>query len=305
MAESLVDKIAKLKQERNAVILVHNYQRAEVQDIADYVGDSLGLSIEASKTKADVIVFCGVNFMAETAAIISPDKIVLMPEIKAGCPMADMITVEKLRKLKAEHPDLPVVCYVNSSAEVKAESDICCTSANAVNVVRSLPDKEIIFIPDQYLGMYVQSQVPEKKFYVFPGYCPTHAKILPQHIKKAKAKHPGAPVIVHPECRPEVIALADAALSTEGMLKYAKNSSAKEFLIGTETGIIHRLQKENPAKKFYPVTELAICPNMKLTTLEKVLWSLEDMKTVVTVPPEISSKAKQAIERMLAVGRQD
>jgi quinolinate synthase len=305
VAESLANKINELKQKRNAIILAHNYQRPEVQDIADYVGDSLGLSIAASKTKAEVIVFCGVNFMAETAAILCPDKNVLMPEAHAGCPMADMIDVEKLNRLKAEHPGLPVVCYVNSSAEVKAESDICCTSANAVKVVKSLPDKEIIFVPDKFLGMFAQKQAPEKRLILFEGYCPTHAKILSQHIETARAEHPRAAVLVHPECRPEVIALADAALSTEGMLKYIRNSETSGFLIGTETGIIYRMQKENPGKKFYPVTELAICPNMKLTTLEKIIWSLEDTQTLVQVPEKIRLKAKMAIDRMLAIGRQD
>ena len=303
--EEIIRRIEDLKKAKNAVILAHNYQRAEVQDIADFVGDSLGLSIAASKTKAKVIVFCGVHFMAETAAIISPDKTVLMPDVNAGCPMADMITVDKLKNLKLQNPNVPVVCYVNSSAAIKAESDVCCTSANAINVVKSLPDREVLFIPDKFLGLFVQSKLPEKKVILFDGYCPTHAKILPEHIAKAKAAHPGASVIVHPECRPETIAAADAALSTEGMAKYVQESKAKEFLIGTETGIIHRLQKENPGKKFYPVTELAVCPNMKLTTLEKILWSLEDMKTKVEVPAEIAGKARRAIERMLAIGRQD
>jgi quinolinate synthase len=248
VAELLVE-IAKLKKERDAVILVHNYQRPEVQDIADFIGDSLGLSIAASKTGAKVIVFCGVHFMAETAAIISQDKTVLMPDVNAGCPMADMITTEKLKNLKTENPGVPVVCYVNSSAAIKAGSDICCTSANAVNVVKSLPDKEVIFVPDKYLGMFVQSKLPDRKLVLFDGYCPTHVKILPEHVAKAKAAHPGAPVIVHPECRPETIAAADAALSTEGMLKYVGQSAAKEFLVGTETGIIYRMEKENPTKK--------------------------------------------------------
>ncbi len=301
----IADKIIKLKKERSAVILVHNYQRAEVQEIADFLGDSLGLSIAASKTDAKVIVFCGVQFMAETAAIISPDKTVLMPDSNAGCPMADMITPEKLRKLKAKHPGVPVVCYVNSSAEVKAGSDICCTSANSVNVVRSLPDKKIIFIPDKFLGLYTQSKVPEKKLILFDGYCPTHANILPEHIKKAKQEHPQAQVLVHPECRPEVIALADAVVSTAGMVKFARESDALEFIVATEIGIISRLKKENPEKAFYPASQQAICPNMKLATLEKVLWSLEDLKTVITVPKSIADKARTAIEKMLAVGRQD
>lgn len=305
MAESLVDKIQKLKKERNAVILVHNYQRPEVQDIADYVGDSLGLSIAASKTSAKVIVFCGVYFMAETAAILCPDKTVVMPDVNAGCPMADMLNVEKLKALKSEHPGVPVVCYVNSSAEVKAGSDVCCTSANAVKVCASLKEKEIIFVPDKYLGMYVQSKLPGKKLIIYAGYCPTHARILPEHVQKAKAEHPGAAVVVHPECRPEVIALADAAFSTEGMLKFVKESKASEFLIGTETGIIYRMQKENPGKRFFPVTELSICPNMKLSTLEKILWSLEDLKTEIKVPEDVRIKAKRAIDKMLEIGRQD
>ena len=305
MAGSLVDKIIDLKKQRNAVILVHNYQRPEVQEIADYLGDSLGLSIEASKTDAKVIVFCGVNFMAETAAIICPDKTVLMPEINAGCPMADMISVEKLKKLKLQNPNLPVVCYVNSSAEIKAESDICCTSANAVKIVKSLPERELIFIPDKYLGLYVQSQLPEKKLILYEGFCPTHMKILPELIQKAEVEHPGAQVLVHPECRPEAIALADAVVSTGGMVKFVKDSPALEFIIGTEIGIIYRLEKENPGKKFYPVTTAAICPNMKMTTLEKVLWSLEDLKTEIIVPKQIADKARISIEKMLAVGRQD
>ena len=306
MAESLADKINKLKRERNAIILAHNYQIGEVQDIADYVGDSLGLSIQASKTKADVIVFCGVHFMAETAAIISPNKKVIMPDVNAGCPMADMITVEGLRKLKAEHPDAKVVCYVNSSAAIKAESEICCTSANAVRVVQSLKDaKEIIFIPDQYLGHYVSTIVKDKKFIFWQGFCPTHMRILPKHIEDARKKHPNAKVMVHPECRPETIALADEVLSTGGMLKYAKESDAKEIIVGTEIGIIHRLQKENPKKKFYPAFDKATCPNMKLTNLEKVLWSLEDLKTEVKVPQAIAAKARSAIDKMLEIGRQD
>lgn len=306
MAESLVDKINKLKKERNAVILVHNYQIPEVQDIADHLGDSLGLSIQASKTKADVIVFCGVHFMAETAAIISPNKKVIMPEINAGCPMADMITVEGLRKLKTEHPGAKVVCYVNSSAEIKAESDICCTSANAVNVVESMKEaKEIIFIPDKYLGHYVSTKVKDKKLVFWNGFCPTHVMILPQHLEAAKKKYPAAKVMVHPECRPETIALADEVLSTGGMIKYARESDAEEIIVGTEIGIIYRLQKENPKKKFYPAFDKAVCPNMKLTNLEKVLWSLEDLKTEVKVPKDIADKARSAIERMLKIGRQD
>ncbi len=306
MNVEIIKKIEELKKKRNAVILVHNYQIAEVQDIADYLGDSLGLSIQASKTKADVIVFCGVHFMAETAAIISPNKKVIMPEINAGCPMADMITVEKLKKLKAKHPKAKVVCYVNSGADIKAESDICCTSANAVKVCKSLKEaEEIIFVPDKYLGHYTSTQVPDKKFILWEGFCPTHVMILPQHIEKAKKEHPRAKVMVHPECRPETIAQADEVLSTGGMVKYAKESEAKEIIVGTEVGMIYRLQKENPGKKFYAASDRAICPNMKMTTLEKVLWSLEDLKTEVKVPQDIAKKAKTAIEKMLEIGRQD
>lgn len=306
VAESLTEKIQEFKKKRNAVILVHNYQIGEVQDIADYLGDSLGLSIQASKTNADVIVFCGVQFMAETAAIISPNKKVIVPDEHAGCPMADMITVEGLKKMKAEHPQVKVVCYVNSGADIKAESDICCTSANAVKVVESLKDtKEIIFVPDKFLGNYVSTKIKDKKFILWPGFCPSHVKILPQHIVEAKGKHTGAKVMVHPECRPETIALADEVLSTSGMINFAKRSEAKEFIVGTETGIIYRLKKENPEKEFYPASDQAICPNMKLTTLEKVLWSLEDLKTEVTVPKEIADRARVAIEKMLDIGRQD
>ncbi|MFH1825680.1 MAG: quinolinate synthase NadA [bacterium] len=305
MAESLVEKINKLKKKHNAVILVHNYQIGEVQDIADYTGDSLGLSIQAAKTKAEVIVFCGVNFMAETAKIISPDKKVIMPDPTAGCPMAEMITAKALKELKAQNPKAKVVCYVNSGADIKAESDICCTSANAVQIVQSIKEPGIIFVPDKFLGHYVSTKVPEKKIILWPGYCPTHAKILPEHVQRVKDKYPEALVMVHPECRPETIALADQVLSTGGMLKFAKESKHKEFIIGTEIGIIHTLRKDNPDKMFHPVSEIAICPNMKLTTLEKVLWSLEELKTEVTVPAEIANKAKLAIERMLGIGRGD
>jgi len=302
VAESLTEKIAELKKERNAVILVHNYQIGEVQDVADYTGDSLGLSIEASKTAADVIVFCGVHFMAETAAIISPNKKVIVPDVNAGCPMADMITVEGLKKVKAAHPEAAVVCYVNSGADIKAESDICCTSANVEKIVRSLYDtQEIIFVPDKFLGNYVSTKVRDKKFVLWQGFCPTHVKILPQHIVLAKQKHPEAKVMVHPECRPETIALADEVLSTGGMLKYAKKSHAHCFIVATEIGILYTLKKQNPDKSFYPAFSEAICPNMKLTTLEKVLWSLEDLETPVTVDREIADRARVAISKMLSV----
>ena len=302
----LANKIHKLRKERNAVILAHNYQLPEVQDIADYVGDSLGLSIEASKSGAEVIVFCGVHFMAETAAIINPNKTVLMPDVDAGCPMADMITAEELKEEKVKFPHAKVVCYVNTSAAVKAESDICCTSANAVQVVKSLKDaEEILFIPDMYLGNYVSKQVPDKKFIFWNGYCPTHVAILAEDIQKAKGEYPAAQVLVHPECRPDVIDLADKVLSTEGMIKWVRTSSAKQFIIGTEVGIIHRLKGENPAKEFIPASERATCPNMKKTTLEKIFWSLEEGKTRITVPEDIRIKAKIAIDGMLSIMRDD
>ena len=298
--DGIISEITKLKKQKNATILVHNYQRPEVQDIADFTGDSLELSQQAAKTSAAVIVFCGVHFMAETAYIINPRKTVLMPEIEAGCPMADMITAEALVKRKKELTGVTVVCYVNSSAAVKAESDICCTSANAVKVVQSLGGKEILFVPDQYLGEWV-AQKTGNKMHLWPGFCPTHMKILPEDILKLKKEYPAAVALVHPECRAEAKTAADEVLSTGGMIRYVRESTARIFIIGTETGIIHRLQKENPGKHFIPVTDKAICPNMKRITLEKVLWSLQDMKYPVIVPENIRSKALSAVERMLAI----
>jgi len=294
-----VDKLIQLKKERNAVILAHNYQLGEVQDMADFVGDSLDLSRKAAKTEEEVIVFCGVQFMAETASILSPDKIVLLPEINAGCPMANMVTVEKLKEKKQKYGHPYVVCYVNSTAEVKAESDICCTSANAVKIVRGLDQtRKVLFIPDQYLGHYVSSQVG-KEIILWPGYCPTHLRILPQDILRLRKEHPQARVIVHPECRPEVISLADEVLSTGGMCRYAKTTENNEIIVGTELGIIHRLRKENPEKKFFSVSEQAICPNMKLITLEKVIWSLKEMQYQIKVPARIANRARKAVDRML------
>ena len=297
---TLADKIRDLKKLRNAVIVAHNYQRDEVQDIADYVGDSLGLSQEAAKSHADVIVFCGVHFMAETASILSSSKTILMPDLGAGCPMANMITAESLRTLKKKHPEATVVCYVNTTAEVKAESDICCTSSNAVKVVESVEGSEVIFVPDKYLAHYVSTKT-NKKIIPWNGYCPTHFRILPEHILTQKGLHPEAEVMVHPECTPPVIALADKVLSTGGMCKYAKESKASEIIVGTEIGILHRLRKENPNKKFYPASESAICPNMKLTTVEKVFWSLENMEYVVKVPDDIRISARNAVDKMLTI----
>lgn len=298
---NIIDEINRLRVERNAVILAHNYQRGEVQDIADYVGDSLELSIKAAQlTAPDVIVFCSVDFMAETAKLLSPGKTVLLPAADAGCPMADMVTPEGLRALKAEHPGVPVCTYVNSSAAVKAESDITCTSANAIKVVESLGAPEVIFAPDRCLGAWVQ-RFTTTQLILWPGFCPTHNRILPEHIIAARAAHPGAEVIVHPECTPAVIDLADHVVSTGGMVRIARESAATTFIVGTEEGMLHRLRKENPDKTFIHIGPMATCPNMKKTTLEKVLWSLQDMQTVITVPDEIAGAARRAIERMLAV----
>ncbi len=297
----LIEKILDLKKRRGAVILAHNYQLGEVQDIADFVGDSLELSQRAAETGADVIVFCGVHFMAETASILCPDKVVLLPDINSGCPMADMITTERLRAKKREHPQAVVVCYINSSAEVKAESDICCTSANAVGVIKSLDAQEILFVPDQYLGHYISARTG-KKMILWPGFCPTHVRIKPERMKELRQEYPQAKMVVHPECRPEVIALADEVLSTGGMCRYAQRDEVREMIVGTEVGIIHRLRKENPGKRFIPVSEQAICPNMKLITLEKVLWSLQEMNPVVKVTEGIRLRAKAAVDKMLKIG---
>jgi len=296
--QELAEQIQHLKQERHAVLLVHNYQRGEVQDIADFVGDSLELSQKAAGTDADVIVFCGVHFMAETAAILCPDRTVLLPDINAGCPMADMITAERLREKKKAFPEAAAVCYVNSSAEVKAESDVCCTSANAVKVVESVDSEEILFVPDQYLGDYVSTRTA-KKMHLWPGYCPTHVKIRREDILARKQEHPQAKALVHPECRPEVVELADEVFSTSGMCRFCRETDAEEIIVGTEVGIIHRLKKENPDKRFIPSSERAGCPNMKLITLEKVLWSLKEMAPRVTVPEPVRGGALRAVDRML------
>jgi quinolinate synthase len=299
----IVEKISALKKKRNAIILVHNYQLGEVQDIADFAGDSLDLSQRAAETDADVIVFCGVRFMAETASILCPEKVVLLPDMNAGCLLADMISAERLRAKKEEHPQAVVVCYINSPAEVKAESDVCCTSANAVKVVESLDAREILFVPDQYLGHYVSARTG-KKMILWPGFCPTHARIKPERIKELKREYPQAKVVVHPECRPEVIALADEVLGTGGMCRYAQRDEVREMIVGTELGIIHRLRKENPGKRFIPVSEQAICPDMKLITLKKVLWSLEEMNPEVKVPEGIRLRAKAAVDKMLKIGQE-
>lgn len=299
--DQLTKEILALKKERNAVILAHLYQRPEIQDIADYVGDSLALSQQAADTDADVIVFCGVHFMAESASILSPQKTVLLPEENAGCPMADMVTADALRQYKKDNPGITVVCYVNSSAEVKAESDICCTSANAVKVIETLPeDADILFVPDRNLGHYVGLKT-NRKIRLWPGYCNTHERMNKEDVLKAKAEHPNALVMVHPESKPEVVEMADAVFSTSGMIKFAKESQNQEFIVGTEKGILHQLAQKCPGKTFYMATERLLCPNMKSTTLEKVKWALEDLKPRITVEEDIRQRAIDTLEKMLAI----
>lgn len=294
----MLSRLAELKKEKNAVILAHNYQIEEVQDAADHLGDSFELSRIAAGSTAEVIVFCGVHFMAESAAILAPGKTVLLPEINAGCPMADMVTAEGLRALKKKHPRAAAVAYVNSSAEVKAESDVCVTSANAVAVVESLEEDEVIFVPDCNLADFVARRTG-KKIIPWHGYCVTHHRVFPEDVERARRAHPGAAVVVHPECRPEVVQLADAALGTGGMLRFARESGASEIILGTEMGLIHRLQKECPDKKFYLLSPGLICPNMKYTTLKKVVAALEKMQYRITVPPAVREKAALALQRML------
>jgi quinolinate synthase len=298
--ENLRLKIIELKKELDAVIMAHNYQRPEVQDIADVTGDSLELAREATQLDAEVIVLCGVLFMAESAAILNPSRTVLLSEGTAGCPMADMIGVDGLRKWKQRYPGATVVCYVNSSAEVKAESDYCCTSANALKVVEAVPNDEILFIPDRNLGHYV-STMTSKRIILYPGYCNTHQRLTKRHVMKAKKEYPDAIVLVHPECRAEVIELADAALSTSQMARYVKDSHAKTFLIGTEEGLVYRLKKDNPGKIFHVISGVLLCPDMKKTTLETVVETMEFRKNVVVVPEDIRIRAKRALDRMLAV----
>lgn len=320
----LREKILKLKGERNAIILSHNYQREEVQDIADFIGDSLELSRTAAGVRCDVIVFCGVNFMAESASILSPDKTVLLPELGACCPMADMITVSgarnmmtyfpgyryisgytfpvdfTLRDMKRLHLGIPVVAYVNTTADVKAESDICCTSANGVKVVESLQAEKVICIPDRNLARWIAKNT-EKEVIAWDGFCHVHDRVMVEDVERAKQEHPDALLVAHPECRIEVLEIADHVTSTSGMLRFAKSSEAKEFIIGTETGLLHRLRKENPDKIFYPLRADMVCPNMKKTTLRSVLRALETMTNVIKVPEDIRIPAKRALDRMLEI----
>lgn len=294
------DEILRLKEEKHAIILAHNYQRADVQDIADVVGDSLELSRAAAKMKGDVIVFCGVDFMAETAAVLSPEKIVLLPAPDAHCPMADMITADQLKLVKSRHKNAAVICYVNTTAEVKAESDICCTSANAVAVVNSVPEDNIIFVPDRNLAQYA-ARFTKKNILPWEGFCLVHDRYTPEHVAAARLLHPDAAVLVHPECRPDVIDCADYVASTSGILKHVHILPEKEFIIGTEVGILHRLKKESPEKTCYPLSPDAVCVNMKKTDLAKVCDALVSMQPRITVPEEIADRARTAIARMLAL----
>jgi len=297
--EQLLEKINKLKELRRAVILAHNYQPGEIQDLADFCGDSLGLSIRASETDAEVIVFCGVRFMAETAAILSPEKTVLLPDKHAGCPLADMITAKQLRKLKEKHPDAVVVCYVNSTAQVKAESDYCCTSANAAEVVESIPvEKKIIFVPDQHLGRFAMEKTG-RELVLWPGYCATHVIISKEAVEETKAKYPDAIVMAHPECSEPVKEISDEILSTSQMLRFAGKSDAKQFIIATEKGIIHSLKKQNPEAEFIAASDMSICPNMKLISPAKIIAALEDMQYKITVSEDVRIRAKKALDRMV------
>ncbi|MBM4235717.1 MAG: quinolinate synthase NadA [Firmicutes bacterium] len=298
--QEILERIEQLKREKNAVILAHNYQIEEVQDVADHVGDSFELSRIAADADADIIVFCGVHFMAESAAILSPDKTVLLPDLNAGCPLADMIDADQLREFKKQHPGAAVATYINSTAAVKAESDICITSANAVKVVNSLSEETVLFVPDGNLAHFV-AQRTAKTIIPWAGYCNTHHRVTAEDVVKARELYPEAVIVVHPECRPEVVALADVALGTGGMISYSRETKVKDIIIGTEMGMLHRLKKECPDKNFILLSPKLICPNMKYTNLEKVLNALEKKENVITVPDEIRERAVLALERMLAV----
>lgn len=293
------DRIRQLAKEQNAVILSHNYTNPDLQDIADYTGDSLELSRIAAKTEADKIIFCGVHFMAETAKILSPEKTVLIPDRNAGCPMADTITLEELRDFKAKYPGIPVVAYVNTTAEIKSEVDVCCTSGNALNVVRNFPAEKMLFVPDRNLGSYIQKLVPEKELICWQGCCPVHHKITAVDLINAKRQHPQALAVTHPECDRDVVALSDIVASTSGMIKQIKESNAKEFIICTERGLIHQFAKSNPDKIFYNPSPINICPNMKKITMAKLLRCLETGNDEIILSEDIIAKAKTSIERMI------
>ncbi len=294
------EKITRLKRELDAVIVAHNYQRPEVQDIADFTGDSLELARKCAEIKSKTIVFCGVRFMAETAAILNPSSTVLLTHPESGCPLANMIDVSELRRWKERYPGATVVSYINTTAAVKAESDVCCTSANGVEIVNAMPGDEVLFTPDKNLGHYVSTK-SSKKIILYPGVCYVHDRITAEHIKQARQRYPGAKVLVHPECRPEVIELADAALSTSQMIYYARQSYEKNFLIGTEEGMLHPLRKQNPGKEFHIIADGSICSDMKKTTLKTVVETMETGEALVIVPEKIRIRARQAIERMLNI----
>lgn len=299
----IINKIMHLKKEKNAVILAHCYQNVEIDEVADFVGDSLYLSQMAAKTDADIIVFAGVSFMAETAKILSPNKKVLLPKLEAGCNMADMIDINQLREFKSKNPNIPVVCYVNSSAQVKSECDICCTSANAVNVVKALNTNKILFVPDTYLGKYVESLLENVEVITYPGYCPTHLRITVEDVNKMKKEHPDALVLTHPECHKEVVSVSDFVGSTTAIMKYAKESSADEFVIVTEKGVVERLEREIKDKKFYLISPKAVCANMKWNYLEDILNALENEQYEITVDKDIAQKALHTIEKMIKINR--
>ncbi|MDN9011975.1 quinolinate synthase NadA [Brevibacillus laterosporus] len=296
----LRERLFQLKKERNAIVLAHFYQRPEIQEVADFIGDSFGLAQKAKETEADVILFCGVHFMGESAKILNPNKTVIIPDERAGCPMADMVNVEGLRKVKAQHPNAKVVAYINTSADVKAETHICCTSSNAQRVIESVDSDEIIWVPDKNLGHYV-SQFTNKKMIIWEGYCNTHDQLSVQDIMLMKAEHPEALVVVHPECRPEIVALADYVGSTTGILKFCKESNRKEFIIGTEDGTRYMLEKESPMKQFYFASKYLVCPNMKVNTLKKCVEALETLKPQIYVPEHVANAARASLERMLEV----
>ncbi|WP_324254160.1 quinolinate synthase NadA [Paenibacillus sp. 1001270B_150601_E10] len=296
----LRERLEQLKKERNAIILAHYYQRDEIQEVADFRGDSFLLAQKAAETDAEVIVFCGVHFMGESAKILAPNKTVIIPDERAGCPMADMVNVEGLRKLKAEHPNAKVVTYINSSAEIKAETDICCTSSNAVKVIESLDAEEIIWVPDKNLGHYVQEKTG-KNLIIWEGYCNTHDMLTVKDVVEMKAKYPNAAFVVHPECRPEVVAMGDFVGSTTAIIDYCKNSEHTEFIVGTEDGTGYQLRKDSPDKTFHFATKYLVCPNMKVNNLKKLVKCLENMQPQIYVPPQVAERAKLSLERMLQV----
>lgn len=299
----LVEKIKKLKKEKNAVILAHCYQNVEIDEVADYVGDSLYLSQRANETNADIIVFAGVYFMAQTAKLLSPDKKVLLPRMESGCRMADMIDLEQVKEFKSLHPNIPVVCYINSTAEVKSECDMCCTSSNAIKVVESMGAKEILFLPDTYLGKWVEAKLGNIKITTYPGFCPTHLQIKPKDILEAREKYPNAKVLAHPECHQEVVKLADYVGSTTGIMKYAIESDNKQFIIATEKGVVDRLKRDYPDKEFILIKDNIICPNMKWHTLQDIYDALEKEQHEITVDAEVAKKAVNCINRMLEVSK--